>query len=99
VKQIVIKPRLTEKTTRLAEKANAKQYVFDVALESNKVEIKKAIEEQFSVQVQSIRTSILPSKPKNRMQRGRYLTGRTSKVKKAYITLVGDQAIDFFKNV
>jgi large subunit ribosomal protein L23 len=99
MKAILIKPHMTEKTTKLAEKANARQYVFDVNIDSNKVEIKKAIEAQFSVQVDSIRTCIMPSKPKNRISAGKFVPGRSSKVKKAFVTLNGDQSIDFFQNV
>jgi large subunit ribosomal protein L23 len=64
---------------------------FEVAMSSNKVEIKKAIERAFKVKVQDVRTMIVAGKIK---RSGRNF-GKRPNVKKAYVTLA-DGTIDFF---
>ena len=84
---------LTEKSLVLKEKDNA--YVFRVDRKANKVEIRKAIEKVFSVKVKSVRTMIMPSKPK---RLGRF-SGRTESWKKAIVTLKEGQQIAEFENI
>jgi large subunit ribosomal protein L23 len=64
---------------------------FEVAMSSNKIEIKKAIEQAFKVKVRDVRTMIVAGKIK---RSGRNF-GKRSNVKKAYVTLA-DGTIDFF---
>ena len=78
---LIIKPLLTEKSTELAEKSN--QYHFKVAKDSNKIEIKQAIEKVFNVKVRKINTLNFKGKEK----RVRYKIGRTASWKKAIVTL------------
>ena len=50
---VLLAPRMTEKSTRIAESSN--QYVFKVTSDSNKTEIKDAVEKLFEVNVESVR--------------------------------------------
>ncbi len=85
---IIIRPVLTEKMTGLKP---LNQYAFQVDLRANKIEIKKAIEDRFDVQVESVRTMIMPGK----MRRlGRY-EGKTAKWKKAIVTLREGDEIEY----
>lgn len=94
---ILIKPVISEKGTFLKEESN--QVAFYVHKGANKVEIKKAVEEAFNVQVVSV--NVVVKKPVARIfSRGRKrLQGRVAGYKKAYVTLAGDSKIDFFEGV
>ena len=87
--QIIRKPLVTEKSNLMKETDNV--VAFEVAMSSNKVEIKQAIERAFKVKVQDVRTLIVAGKVK---RSGRNF-GKRSNVKKAYVTLA-DGTIDFF---
>ena len=87
--QIIRKPLITEKSNLMKETDNV--VAFEVALNSNKVEIKQAIESAFSVKVQEVRTLVVAGKVK---RSGRNF-GKRSNVKKAYVTLA-EGTIDFF---
>mgnify|MGYP000975187334 FL=1 len=87
--QIIRKPLVTEKSNLMKETDNV--VAFEVAMSSNKVEIKRAIESAFNVKVQEVRTLIVAGKIK---RSGRNF-GKRPNVKKAYVTLA-DGTIDFF---
>lgn len=87
--QIIRKPLITEKSNLMKEVDNV--VAFEVDINSNKVEIKQAVEKAFDVKVQNIRTIIVAGKVK-RMGRN---FGKRSNIKKAYITLA-EGTIDFF---
>jgi len=92
--QVLLAPVVSEKSTFVGEKAN--QYVFHVAPDATKPEIKAAVELLFStkdkkVQVTGVRVSNVRGKNK---RHGR-LTGRRSHWKKAYVSLASDQDISF----
>ena len=90
---IIRGPVLTEKSY---DQIPLKKYSFKVAIDANKVEIKKAVEEIFGVQVDSVNTLIHKGKEK----RQGYTSGRTAKVKKAVITLKEDsKPIEFFESM
>ena len=84
---------VTEKSTRLREEGNA--YMFRVARRANKVEIKRAVEKAFGVKVLSVRTAVMPGKPK---RLGRF-AGRTPAWKKAIVKLAEGQHIADFENI
>ena len=86
--QIIRSPVITEKATMLSDKG---QFVFRVASDASKPEIKAAIEGLFGVKVLGVNT--LVSKGKRKMFRGR--PGQRSDVKKAFITLAAGESIDF----
>lgn len=81
-------PLISEKATRVAERHN--QFVFKVALDATKREIKKAVEALFNVKVRSVQTINYQGKAK---RFGRYM-GRRSNWKKAYVCLEPDQELD-----
>lgn len=89
--QIIRRPLITEKGTDLKEQAN--QYLFEVAGDANKIEIKRAIESLFRVKVHQVRTLSVKGKKK---RLGRFV-GRTSDWKKAVATLKEGEAIEFFE--
>ena len=87
VPEALFGPRLSEKSSRLAQ---AGKYVFNVGRSANKVEIKKAVEKAYKVNV--IRVNILNTKGKTRVY-GR-TSGKTSPFKKAIVTLKEGQKIE-----
>jgi large subunit ribosomal protein L23 len=95
-KVILVKPLVSEKSTKLAENSVLNQYTFVVDRNANKIEIKKAVEKKFGVSVLSVNTLIRPGKNKSRVVKGRYVHGKTSPIKKAYVTVAEGQFIDGF---
>jgi large subunit ribosomal protein L23 len=94
---ILISPLITEKMTNLtAEKG---KYGFLVNPKSNKIEIAKAIEKKFNVHVASVRTINHPGKVKSQFRKSGRFEGRTSKFKKALITLKKGETIEIFEQV
>lgn len=96
-KTILIKPMITEKTERLSEGLN--QYSFVVNKKANKIEIKKAVEDMYKVDVKAVNTIIMPAKNKMRNTRSGVLRGRTNAYKKAIVTLADGESIDFFGDI
>lgn len=86
--KVLIAPHVSEKSSVVAEQNN--QYVFKVAKDASKPEIKQAVEMLFNVQVGSVQVS----NTKGKNKRFGAINGRRSDWKKAYVTLKGDQAID-----
>ena len=86
--QIIRSPVITEKATMLSEDG---QFVFRVATDANKREIKAAVEGLFGVSVLAVNT--LVQKGKSKRFRGR--PGSRSDVKKAFVKLAAGQSIDF----
>ncbi len=91
--QVVLRPLLTEKGTRLKEEGN--QYLFRVARTANKVEIKQAIEQLFKVTVLDVRTARVRGKVK---RLGRF-QGRRPDWKKAIATLKAGDSIELYEGV
>ncbi len=87
--QILLAPRVTEKTTRVGEQSN--QYVFRVVTDAVKAEVRDAVELLFGVNVESVR--IANVKGKNKAFRNRQ--GKRSDWKKAYVRVQDGQVIDF----
>jgi large subunit ribosomal protein L23 len=93
-KQILIKPVITEKSTKLADKRNT--YAFIVDRDANKIEIRGAVEKMFNVNVDSVNTAVLPGKPKSRNTKTAVVRGIKSPYKKAYVRLTAGETIDIF---
>jgi large subunit ribosomal protein L23 len=85
--QIIISPVMTEKA--LGGRAESR-YVFKVHLDATKISIAAAIEKLFKVKVAAVNTSFVRSKQRTV---GRSL-GRTSRWKKAYVSLIPGQKIE-----
>ena len=93
---IILRPILSEKGTLLSETQN--KFIFQVEKHSNKLEIKKAVEEKFKVKIKKVATLNIKGKNKNMSIRsnGHILrtSGNRSSWKKAIITLEKGFSID-----
>jgi large subunit ribosomal protein L23 len=90
---IVRRALITEKGTQIRERENG--YLFEVARDANKIEIRHAIESIFPVKVETVRTLRVHGKPK---RMGRY-AGHRPDWKKAIVTLKKGQTIELFEQV
>ncbi|MGD8779018.1 MAG: 50S ribosomal protein L23 [Ignavibacteria bacterium] len=95
--KVLIRPLITEKMTGLTE--SQKKYGFIVDVNANKIEIAKAIESKFDVNVVSVNTIKYKGKTKTQFTRRGRFTGKTPKFKKAIVTLKDDQTIDIYGEV
>ncbi len=95
--KIIIKPIVTEKMTELGEKLN--RFGFVVDKRANKLQIKSAVEEMYSVTVTSVNTMVYGGKTKSRYTKSGVITGRTNSYKKAIVTLAEGENIDFYSNI
>lgn len=96
-KNILIKPIISEKSEYLSGDFN--QYSFVVDKKANKIQIGKAVEEMYGVQVSSVNTMIMPSKAKVRNTKSGMLKGSVSAYKKAIVKLAAGEEIDFFGDI
>ncbi len=78
---VIRRPIITEKTTVIRE--DGRTLVFQVAIDANKIDIKRAVEHLLGSKVESVRTTLAHGKMK---RQGRYV-GRRSDWKKAYVKL------------
>ncbi|GAB4292827.1 MAG: 50S ribosomal protein L23 [Ignavibacteriaceae bacterium] len=93
--QILIKPLITEKMTNLT--ADQAKYGFIVNPDANKIQIAKAIEEKFDVNVVSVKTINHSGKSKTQFRKSGRFTGKTPKFKKAIVTLKKGETIELFE--
>ena len=89
--KIIRRPLITEKSTR--QKEEARQYIFEVDRDANKIEIQSAVERLFKVKVLQVRTSNVLGKVKRLGRR----QGKRPDWKKAIVTLKEGDRIDFFE--
>ncbi|MEA2076737.1 MAG: 50S ribosomal protein L23 [Candidatus Marinimicrobia bacterium] len=98
-RNVIIRPILTEKISIMGEEMG--KYAFVVAPDANKIEIKKAVEDRFNVQVTDVATMNRKGKVKSMTVRsgGRVIRteGKRSNWKKAIVTLAEGSRIDFFE--
>ena len=83
--------------TNQSEKYN--RFAFVVDRKSNKIEIKKAVEEMYDVVVDSVRTMVCIGKKRVRGTKSGMIQGKTSTYKKAIVTLGEGDTIDFYSNI
>ena len=114
---VIIKPLISEKMTRLTEAASSpvqtriqrnkgiavapahNRYGFIVDKRANKIQIKSAIEQFYGVKVIDVNTMNYSGKVKSRYTKVGFLTGRTNAFKKAIVTLVEGDSIDFYASI
>jgi len=97
MRNILVRPLVTEKITDMSEAGN--KYGFVVAVDANKIEIAKAIKDRFEVDVVKVNTINNHGKLKTQFtKRGRF-SGRTAKYKKAIVVIKEGQTIDLFGEV
>lgn len=87
--KVLLAPHVSEKSALMAD--SAEQYVFKVAMDATKPEVKQAVEALFEVKVQSV--SMIKIKGKTKVFKGR--VGKRNGVKKAIVRLAPGQEIDF----
>lgn len=87
--KVLLAPHVSEKSAMMAEKAS--QYVFKVAPDATKVEVKLAVESLFNVKVESV--NVLNQKGKRKMFKGR--TGTRNGSRRAIVRLTEGQELDF----
>ncbi len=87
--QVLLGPHVSEKAAVVADMNN--QYVFRVAVDATKLEVKKAVEQLFKVDVADVQTL----KVKGKVKRNRFGLSRKPSWKKAYVKLEQGQDIDF----
>lgn len=93
LRKLLKRPLMTEKVVRMTEVLNT--YTFEVPCDANKVEIKRAVETIFEVEVNDVRTINVRGKVK---RLGRYM-GRRPSWKKALVTLKQGQSLELYENV
>ena len=97
--KVLIAPVVTEKSTTLSEGlgSGVPSYVFNVAPGATKPQIRKAIEDVFSVTVENVRVSNLKGKPRSlRHRTGGKRKGRKPTLRRAYVRLAEGDNIDFW---
>ncbi len=87
--QVLVGPHVSEKAAIVADANN--QFVFKVAVDATKSEVKKAVEQLFKVKVDNVRTL----KVKGKVKRNRFGYSTKPTWKKAYVRLEQGQDIDF----
>lgn len=91
---IIIRPIITE---RAMSSVADKKYVFEVAKNAGKIEIKNAVEEIFGVKVQTVNTLNVRGREK---RQGAARPGMTRSWKKAYVQLTPEsKSIEFFEGM
>ena len=90
---VIRRPVITEKSTQMAEVLN--KYVFEVARNANKIQVKEAVEEIFDLEgkVVKVHMMVMPAK---RGRRGRNSYIRARQWKKAVVTLEEGVSIELF---
>jgi large subunit ribosomal protein L23 len=91
LKDTLLRPIVTEKTT--SQVASDQVYAFEVGINSNKLQIKKAIEQFYGVEVDAVRTLVVRGKVK---RHGRHF-GKRRNWKKAYVTLGEGHQINLYE--
>lgn len=95
-KQMVLKPRMSEKTFGLSQTGNV--YVFAVPKGATKQSVASAVVAQFSVGVANVNIANVKGKPKRTVRkRTRPVMGQRSDFKKAYVTLKKGDKLPFFE--
>lgn len=93
---VLIKPLVTEKISEMNEKG---KYGFIVDRKANKIEIKKAVEKMYGVNVESVNTMNYDGKNKMRYTKAKIIAGSKPSFKKAIITLAEGEMIDFYSGI
>ena len=94
---ILIRPIISEKMAAQGEKQN--RFGFEVARDSNKVQIKLAVEKEYGVTVTGVRTMVVRGRRRTRYTRSTVLHGRTAAYKKAIVTVKAGETIDLYSSI
>ena len=94
---ILFKPIITEKATKISESLN--QYTFLVDKRSNKIQIKKAVEDIYDVKVENVSTINYGSERKKRYTKNGIQNAKSNSIKKAIVKVAEGDKIDFYDNL
>ena len=94
---VLLKPILSEKAN--AQQDKLRRYAFKVARKANKLEIKKAVQEFYGVNVIDVNTTVVPGKNKTRFTKAGFISGVKPGYKKAIVTVAEGETIDLYANV
>lgn len=94
---VLIKPVLTEKVNKQIEKNRS--YTFVVDRKSNKLEIKKAVEQFYGVTVTDVNTIVVPAKAKSRNTKSGVIVGRKPSKKKAIVKVAEGEEINLYGEI
>ena len=95
--EIILKPIITEKATNDSELRN--RYTFVVSRFVNKIQIKKAIQEKYSVTVEKVRTQIYGPERSTKYTKKGIQNTKSKIIKKAIVQLAEGDSIDFYSNL
>ena len=95
--EVLVKPILTEKANAQQEKL--RRYAFKVDRRANKLEIKKAVEEFYGVNVIDVNTAVVPGQNKTRYTKAGFIQGMKGAYKKALVTVADGEAIVLYSNI
>jgi large subunit ribosomal protein L23 len=95
--EVLIKPIVSEKSNQLTDKRRT--YAFRVDRRANKLEIKKAVETFYGVNVKDVNTLVVPGKNKSRFTKAGFIKGVKPAYKKALVTVAEGDTIDLYANV
>jgi large subunit ribosomal protein L23 len=93
---VLKRPIVTEKMTDLNKQG---KYAFEVDKKANKIEIGKAIEKMYSVNVTSVNTMRVYGKNRSKNINGRVVMGKTPTTKKAIVTVAEGEVIDIYADL
>lgn len=96
LEDIIIRPIMTEKAVTLQD--TERKYVFEVAVDANKIQVREAIEKLFNVSVQAVNIQNVMGKYIVRRVKRSRIEGKKRNWKKAIVTLSEGSEIDFFKD-
>ena len=94
---VLIRPIITEKATSKSELSNC--YTFQVDPNSNKIQIKKAVEKLYNVSVDKVRTLKYGSILRTRYTKNGIQRGKGNVTKRAIVQVSDGDSIDFFNNI
>lgn len=94
---IIIKPIITEKVTKQSELLN--RFGFVVDKRANKVQIKKAVEAAYGINVVSVNTMNVRPDRTSKFTKSGLISGKTNAIKKAFVLVQEGETIDFYNNI
>ncbi len=95
--EVLVKPILSEKANKQQEKSRI--YAFRVNRKANKLEIKKAVEAFYGVNVTEVNTLVSPGKKRSRYTKAGFINGVKPAFKKALVQVAEGETIDLYANI
>jgi large subunit ribosomal protein L23 len=95
--EVLVKPILTEKANKQQEKSRI--FAFRVNRKANKLEIKKAVETFYGVNVTEVNTLVVPGKKRQRYTKAGFISGVKPAYKKALVTIAEGDTLDLYSTI